>query len=124
SAISGLPVVDRQQPDRLVGMLTITEIARILDLQVNELAVNPETVRSAADDPLRYVAVEERMQRDFPQARAEERIVDVAARLAASGNHGVVVVDEDGALAGIATIPDFEQATAAGNGERPLGEIA
>jgi len=124
SAISGLPVVDRQEPDRLVGMLTITEIARVLDLQVSELAVSPETMRSAADDPLRFVTVEETMQRQFLEARDDERVVDVAARLASSGRHAVLVVDDGGALRGIATIPDFEQEAAAGDEERRMGEIA
>lgn len=64
------------------------------------------------------------MQRVFPRAHTQERIDDVAARLATSGSLSVVVVDEDGALAGIVTVPDVEQATAADNGARALGDIA
>ena len=117
AAILGLPVVDRQQPDRLLGMLTITEIARVLDLQINELATNPETVRSAADDPLRLVSVEETMNRRFEEAHRGERPLDVVERLRISGQRAVLVVDEvSRELLGIATIPDFERATVDADG--------
>ncbi|MGE3855535.1 MAG: chloride channel protein, partial [Dehalococcoidia bacterium] len=123
SAILGLPVVDRQEPDRLVGMLTIQDLSRILDLQVNELATNPETVRSAADDPLRRVSVVETMSVQFERALPTDRVGEVAERLAASGQYSVVVASPEAGLCGIATIPDFERATSGDGGDQTMADI-
>lgn len=113
AAISGLPVVAQHEPERLVGFVALTDIARVLDLQVNELAARPEAVRSAADDPLRYVTVEEGMSRRFQVVRQTDPVETVAAQLAAVREDAALVVDDTGALAGIVTIGDLERAAVA-----------
>lgn len=124
SAIATLPIVAREEPDRLVGLVTITEISAVLDLQTTELALRPEAVRSAMDDPLRYVTVEETMSRQFNKVPASNTITDTAELLSRTDRHAAVVVDEHGALAGIVTLEDLERAVAAEDFDGVVGEVA
>jgi CIC family chloride channel protein len=123
SSIGALPVVARQQPDQLLGLLRMTDLAQVLDLQVSELTSRPEGVRSAADDPLRYVPVEEVMSRTFETVPLGAPLESVANRLSESGQHAVLVVDEDGSLAGIVTLTDLERAAAGEDGATPVSQI-
>src|SRR5690606_29955766 len=56
-----LPVVDDRGPGHLVGYLSMSALSRALEQHVSDLRVRPEALRSAFDDPFRYVLVEEAM---------------------------------------------------------------
>jgi len=124
AAISALPVVDRRRPDRLLGLLRMTDLARVLDAEVGALASRPEGVRSAADDPLRYVAVEEAMSRPFVSVREDEPLAAVVARLSSTADHAALVVDAGGALVGIVTTTDLARGAAGALAEAPVSEVA
>ncbi|MEZ4503530.1 MAG: chloride channel protein [Dehalococcoidia bacterium] len=125
AALGGLPVVERNEPTRLLGFITITDVARVLDLQVNALASQPETVRAAADDPLRFIAVEETMSRAFDTISADATLAEAARRFSVGDHHALLVVDADGGLTGIVTVPDLERATTAdAPDETPITEVA
>ncbi len=123
ASIGALPVVQRERPDQLLGLVTMADLARVLDAQANELTSRPEGVRSAADDPLRYVPVEEVMSRTFETVPLTAPLEAVANRLSESGQHAVLVVDGEGSLAGIVTLTDLERAAAGEDGSTPVSNI-
>jgi len=124
SAITSLPVVDRVQPDRLLGWLSITDISRVLDLQVSELATRPEAVRSATDDPLRYVTVEETMSRQFTTVHRDDPLSKVAERLSRTDRYAAIVVDDEGAMIGLVALPDLERAATMDDDDPPIASLA
>jgi Zn-dependent protease/CBS domain-containing protein len=85
TAQSEFPVVD--QSGRTVGLLTLGNL-------VEGLSRNPQA--NVADI----------MQRDFPTAQPEERIVDVQDRLGERGARALPVVDPTGRLVGLLTMND------------------
>jgi Zn-dependent protease/CBS domain-containing protein len=85
TAQSEFPVVD--QSGRTVGLLTLGSL-------VEGLSRNPQAT------------VAEIMQRDFPTARPEERIVDVQDRLGERAARALPVVDPAGHLVGLLTVND------------------
>jgi CIC family chloride channel protein len=124
TSASGLPVVEREHPDRLIGILTMRDLAAVLDLEVDALARSSKgPALGPASDPLRSVLVREAMRRKFVAVPQSLSLKGVANRLAASGGHAALVVNDEGALAGIVTLPDIEQAAIDG-ADDPVGSIA
>jgi CBS domain-containing protein len=125
AGVSRLPVVEREQPARLVGILTTRDLAAALDLEVTSLAARPASRWfPASDDPLRSIPVQAAMSRQFETMAGATPLTRVANRLAASGQYAVLVVDDAGVLAGIATLQDVVRAASADQGERTIGSIA
>lgn len=89
TAQSDFPVVD--QSGRVVGLLTLGNLLEALTTRPN-------------------ATIAEVMQRDFPTARPEERIVDVQERFGENGVRALPVVDPLGHLAGLLTITDIGEA--------------
>jgi CBS domain-containing protein len=124
SGVSRLPVVERERPDELVGILTTRDLAAALDLQVSAFAERPAARETASEaDPLRSVLVREAMSREFVTVPESLSVRRVAHRLAAKGHHAALLVNEEGALTGIVTLRDLEQA-ANDNPDRPIREVA
>lgn len=121
TALSVLPVVPRERPAQLLGVLTITEIANVLDQQTAALLTRPEHVRAAADDPFRHITVGEALSSRFTTAGLDELSDAARDRLIRAGEHAAVVLDASGALAGIATLEDLETAT---EGKPTVGDVA
>jgi CIC family chloride channel protein len=123
AGISRLPVVEREHPERLIGILTMRDLAAVLDLEVNALARAPRRPTLASvDDPLRSILVREAMRRKLVTVPASLPLKRVANRLATSGRHAALVVDDEGALTGIVTLRDIEEAANDG-ADRPVGSI-
>jgi CBS domain-containing protein len=124
AGISRLPVVEREHPDRLIGILTMRDLAAVLDLEVNTLArLRRGPALGSASDPLRSVLVREAMRRKFVAVPQSLSLKRVANRLAASGGHAALVVDDEGALTGVVTLRDIEQA-AVDRADHPVDSIA
>jgi CIC family chloride channel protein len=124
AGISRLPVVEREHPDRLIGILTMRDLAAVLDLEVNALTGRRRgPALPPADDPLRSIPVQQAMKRKAVTVQESLPLKRVANRLAASGSHAALVVDDEGALTGIVTLHDIEQAANDG-ADRPVGFIA
>ena len=96
----------------VVGVVSLRDVARLLDLQVNQLATRPENIRAAGNDPLRFVTVEETMSRKFRAVPVTATLGEVATQLARHGDHAALVVTEDNDLAGIVTVDDLQAAAA------------
>lgn len=123
--ISRLPVVERERPDRLVGILTTRDLAAALDLEVTALAARPAGRWSpVSDDPLRSIPVRLAMSRQFETVPGSTALTVVANRLASTGQYAVLVVDDEGALHGIATLWDLTQAAAVEQAAHTVGSIA
>jgi signal-transduction protein with cAMP-binding, CBS, and nucleotidyltransferase domain len=127
ASVEGLLVVEREHPERLAGFISLSELARVLDLQVNDLARRPERAHDLSNDPLRFITVEEAMSKDFRVVQHDAAIPEVAELMATNGDHAAIVVDENGALAGIVTVTDLRRATIDkqdGDTQQTIGEIA
>jgi CIC family chloride channel protein len=111
ASVEGLLVVEREHPERLAGFISLSELARVLDLQINDLARRPERAHDLSNDPLRFITVEEAMSKDFRVVQSGTPIPEVAELMAANGDHAAIVVDESGALTGIVTVTDLRRAT-------------
>jgi CBS domain-containing protein len=125
SGVSRLPVVERERPEELIGILTTRDLAAALDLQVSAFAEGPAArgMVSGGADPLRSVLVREAMSREFVTVPESSSVRRVAHRLAATSHHAALVVNEEGTLTGIVTLRDLEQA-ANDNPDRPIRSIA
>lgn len=113
AGVSRLPVVERERPERLLGILAIRDLAAVLDLEVGALsaqAAGPLGERTV--DPLRSMLVRQAMRRRFETVSESAPLRRAANRLAAAGAHAALVVDEEGVLTGIVTIGDIERAAA------------
>lgn len=122
SGISRLPVVEREQPDRLVGIMTIRDLAAALDLEAGALATGAEAPM-AHDDPLRSIAVSEAMSRQFVSVAHTLSLTRVANRLASANDRAALVFNDDEELIGIVTTRDLA-AAAADQPDRNVGEVA
>jgi CIC family chloride channel protein len=117
--VSRLPVVEREAPDKLLGIVTMRDVGNVLDLEVRNLGER----RLPTSDPLRSVLVREAMSRKFETATQSLSIKRVANRIAAAGAHAALVLDEEGFLTGIVTLGDL--AAAADDGaDRPVSTVA
>jgi len=123
AGISRLPVVERERPDRIIGVLSMTDIGAVLDLEINSLAARPQREEGVSDDPLRTVLVREAMKTRFETVPESQSIKRVANRLAIEGAHAALLVDDDGALKGIVTVGDLANAADEGT-DRPVSAIA
>jgi CIC family chloride channel protein len=124
SGVSRLPVVERERPSELIGILTTRDLAAALDLRVSTLAGRPPAQRVVPEgDPLRSMLVREAMSRQFETVPESLSLRRVANRLAAKSQEVALVVDEKGALVGVATLRDLEHA-ATEDPDRPVGAIA
>jgi CIC family chloride channel protein len=124
SGVSRLPVVERERPDELVGILTTRDLAAALDLQVGAFAERSAARGTVSEaDPLRSVLVREAMSREFVTVPESSSVRRVAHRLAATTHHAALLVNEEGALTGIVTPRDLEQA-ANDDPDRPIRAIA
>lgn len=124
SGVSRLPVVERERPDVLIGILTTRDLAAALDLRVDTLAGRPGAQQVAStSDPLRSMLVREAMSRHFETVPESLSLRRVANRLAAKSQEVALVVDEEGTLVGIVTLRDLERA-ASEDPDRPIGAIA
>ncbi len=129
AGVSRLPVVEREAPDRPVGIVSMRDLAAVLDLEVAALAerrtarMPAQTGRpAAADDPLRSVLVRDAMH-SVECVPASSPLKRVANRLSAAGLHAAAVVDDRGVLAGVVTVTDIER-SADEDPARPVAEIA
>ncbi len=123
AGISRLPVVERERPDRIIGVLSMTDIGAVLDLELSSLAARPRRAEAVSEDPLRTVLVREAMKTRFEAVPETQSIKRVANRLAIEGAHAALLVDDDGALKGIVTLGDLANAADEGT-DRPVSEIA
>lgn len=114
TGISRLPVVERERPDRLIGILSLKDMSAMLDLEIDALALAPQRqpIPGRADDPLRSVVVEDAMRTKFETVSPSTSLKRLANRLAIANAHAALVIGDDGALAGILTIRDVEKAAA------------
>ena len=126
AGVSRLPVVEREHPERLIGILTTRDLSAALDLEVNALASEPANPMAVlVDDPLRSILVRAAMVRQFEIVPESASLTHVANRLAGSRQHAVLTVDDTEALTGIATIRDLQQATMTGVAtDGPIGSVA
>ncbi len=110
AGVSRLPVVERERPDRLVGILSMRDLAAALDLQVDALAAGRTNVELApADDPLRSIQVSDAMSLQFVSVPESQSLRRVANRLAAANDKAALVLDADDHLSGIVTLGDIER---------------
>ena len=126
SNVEGMLVVARANPESVVGFISLSELARVLDVQVNELARRPEHMQALGDDPLRFVMVDDAMSHDFRAVTVDTPVSEAAELIASHGDHAALVLDERGSLTGIVTLTDVRRARAARLGEEPatVAEIA
>ena len=125
AGVSRLPVVQREDPERLLGILSIRNLATALDTQVTALAKQTPALpvpRNA--DPLRSIQVRAAMGRQFEMMQGNLPLKRAANRLSASGQHAAVVVGDAGDLQGIVTVRDLTLASTTDDTDRPVGEIA
>ncbi len=124
AGVSRLPVVERERPDRLLGIISTRDLAAVLDLEVSELAKAAGVrEREVADDPLRSILVRDAMRRRVQTIEQSATVREAAERLSAAGAYAAVVVGEGGAVNGIVTIRDIERA-ARDHADSPVGEVA
>lgn len=123
AGISRLPVVERERPDRIIGVLSMKDIGAVLDLELSTLAARPRRAGAVSEDPLRTVLVREAMKTRFEAVPETQSIKRVANRLAIEGAHAALLVDDNGALKGIVTVGDLANA-ADEAADRPVSEIA
>ena len=121
--ISRLPVVERERPDRMIGIVTMKDVGQVLDLELSAIAARPRRLEATSEDPLRSVLVREAMRRRFETVDASQTIKRAANRLSIAQAHFALLLDEDGALNGIVTTGDFAKA-ADDSTDRPVSEIA
>ena len=126
AGVSRLPVVEREAPDRLLGILTMRDLASAFDLGLEGLLNERSAATPALSyDVLRSVPVRTAMSHQVEIVPETASIVQVANRLAAGGRFAAVVVDARGGLAGIVTVHDLrEAATPDADPDRPVGSIA
>ncbi|TAK63454.1 MAG: CBS domain-containing protein, partial [Dehalococcoidia bacterium] len=122
SGLSLLPVVERESPDRLAGILDMRDIAAVLDAEVSAISARPQRPGEPIDDPLRAIRVSEAMNRKFDTVSPELTIKRLASRLASADRHAALVVGDDGSLQAIVTHTDVERALE--DADRPLADIA
>jgi CBS domain-containing protein len=108
AGISRLPVVDRNDPKQLIGMVTMRDVAFALDSQVATLKERPDDA-ARGFDPFGSLPVSEAMTPDFEAFEASTPARQVVERLVAIGGHAALVTDEDGFLVGIATLSDLNR---------------
>lgn len=108
--ISGVPVVDPQ--DRVIGVVSRTDLLQwcvtgglglgAADL-LPTLSKRPESVRSVPDD---LGIVEDFMTEKPVACSADTPVPIIARRMAEERVHRMIVLDEDGCLAGVVTSMD------------------
>ncbi len=108
-SISRLPVVNRENPTQLIGMLTMRDVAAALDTQMAALNDQQRPGSSADFDPFRSLPVSEAMTHEFEAFEASTPARQVVDRLVAIGGHAALVLDEDGFLIGISTLGDLNR---------------
>jgi CBS domain-containing protein len=124
AGISRLPVVERERPDRIIGVVSMRDVGSVLDLELSSLAARPRRQEAVSEDPLRSVLVREAMKTRFQTVAPEQTIKRAANRLSAAGAHFALLVDEDDdKLQGIVTVGDLANA-ADEDTDRPVSEIA
>ena len=111
AAVEGLLVVEREHPERLIGFISLSELARVLDLQINDLARRPERAHDLSNDPLRFITVDDAMTKDYRTVKVGTPIPDVAELMANNGDHAVIVVDDKDSFVGIVTVTDLRRAS-------------
>lgn len=125
AGVSRLPVVQREDPERLLGILSMRNLAAALDTQVTALGEQtPALAAPGYADPLRSIQVRAAMGRQFEMMPGSLPLKRAATRLSASGQHAAVVVDDAGDLQGIVTVRDLMHASTTDDTDRPVGEIA
>ncbi|MHB8376752.1 MAG: chloride channel protein [Dehalococcoidia bacterium] len=124
AAVSRLPVVERDAPERLIGILGMRDVAAVLDTEVHALAGGPRSASERPlDDPLRQLLVRDAMSHRFEALPQTLSLKRVANRLSASGRQVALLVDGAGALRGIVTLSDLERA-AGEEADEPVDKIA
>lgn len=124
AGVSRLPVVSREKPDHMIGIVSMRDIGAVLDLELSALATAPSRAAGAvSEDPLGTVLVREAMRRKFESVPESLSIKRVANRLSIASAHAALVVDDRGDLKGIVTLGDLARAAEEGT-ERPVSAIA
>lgn len=122
AVISRLPVVERDASRQVVGIVSMRDVAAVLDLEVNDLSRMRARRSSPSDDPLQSILVADAMSRTFETILAENSLRQAAERMASAGVRALVVVQEH-ALIGIVTTTDLERA-AHDDPDLSVGEVA
>jgi CIC family chloride channel protein len=123
AGISRLPVVERERPDRIIGVVSMRDVGSVLDLELSSLAARPRRQGAITEDPLRSVLVREAMRTKSEAVAPDQTIKRVANRLSSVGAHFALLVDDDGELQGIVTVGDLANA-ADEDTDRAVSEIA
>lgn len=124
ASVEGLLIVEREHPDRLLGFVSLSELARVLDYQVSELARRPERAQAMSNDPLRLIPVEEAMSRDFRTVDLATLLPDVEELMVRHGDHAVFVLRQDESLYGILTATDLRRARIEDSEAQTAADIA
>lgn len=124
AGVSRLPVVRREEPKRMLGILTMRDLAGVLDTEVGALRSHPSEPQSPMIDPLRSAEVGHAMSPTIVTVAESEPVTRVAERLAATGEQLAAVVDHAGALTGIVTLSDLERASVEDTSNAPIGSVA
>jgi chloride channel protein, CIC family len=124
AGISRLPVVEREAPDRMVGIISTRDLTAGLEARVGAFALKTDGRRAAAGpDLLRSILVQEAMTPNFQAVGEDWPLRRVAEVLSSSGQYSALLMNENQRLTGIVTIRDLEEAIGKGP-ERPVIEIA
>ena len=118
-------MVERERPDRIIGIVSMRDIGAVLDLELSSLAARPTARKNRRPLKTRCssVLVREAMRRRFESVPETQTIKTVANRLSIAAAHAALVVDEEGKLKGIVTLGDLMKAADDG-AERPVSAIA
>lgn len=100
-----LPVVSREHPEQLVGLVTHRDVLRVAGRAFAERS-------ESRDRLLRQIPIGEIMRRRVETVRPDETAVTAARRLLDRKIGCLPVVDEEGALVGIVTEADFVRVAA------------
>ncbi len=124
AGISRLPVVEREAPDRMVGIISARDLTAGLEARVSAFSLKSDGRQAlAGPDPLRSILVQEAMTPKFEAVRGDWALRRVAELLSSSGQYSALLLDENERLIGIVTIRDLEEALAE-DPERPVSDIA
>ncbi|HEX5371084.1 MAG TPA: chloride channel protein, partial [Dehalococcoidia bacterium] len=109
NSISRLPVVNRDNPKQLIGMITMRDVAAALDTQMAALNDQKRPESAVNFDPFRTLPVSEAMAHEFEAFEASTPARQVVDRLVSTGGHAALVLDDDGFLIGISTLGDLNR---------------
>ncbi|HEX5139539.1 MAG TPA: chloride channel protein, partial [Dehalococcoidia bacterium] len=123
ASVSRLPVVDRDNPQHLLGVISTRDVASAFDAQLARMQLGPARPSDSDFDPFGRLPVADAMIRDVDTFEGTTPARRVLEQLSATESHAGLVVDEDGSLIGIVTISDLGR-LAGDDLNRPIVEMA